>query len=60
MALLELHTAVCQMQLFSRSWADMVLREREERKSGGNGMAAGGGDRLGTTEMMDGESASEP
>lgn len=43
-----------QMQLLSRSFADIVLREREERKRGGKGMAEGGGDRLGGTEMMDG------
>lgn len=50
----------CQMQLFSRSWADMVLREWEERKRGGKGMAEGGGERLGGTEMMDGVSEREP
>lgn len=49
-----------QIQLFSRSFAEMVLREWEERKSGGKGMAVGGGDRLGGTEMMDGVSESEP
>lgn len=50
------------MQLFSRSLADIVLREWEERKRGGKGMAEaeGGGDRLGGTEMMDGVSESEP
>lgn len=40
--------------------ADIVLRELEERKRGGNGIAVGGGDRLGGTEMMDGVSESEP
>lgn len=49
-----------QMQLFSKSLADMVLIEREETKGGGKGMAEGGGDRLGGTEMMDGVSAREP
>lgn len=48
------------MQLFCRSFADMVLREREERKRGGKGMAEGGGERLGGTEMMDGVSEREP
>ena len=38
----------------------MVLREREERKRGGKGMAEGGGDRQGGTEIMDGVSESEP
>lgn len=38
----------------------MVLRECEERKRGGKGMAEGGGDKLGGTEMMDGVSESEP
>lgn len=51
-----------QMQLFSKSFADMVLIEREEtrEKRGGKGMAEGGGDRLGGTEMMDGVSEREP
>lgn len=52
-----------QMQLFSRSFADMVLKlliEREETKVGGKGMAEAGGDRLGGTEMMDGVSEREP
>lgn len=50
-----------QMQFFSKSWADMVLREeREDRKRGGKGMAEGWGDRLGGTEIMDGVSESEP
>lgn len=49
-----------QMQLFSKSFADMVLKEREETKGGGKGMAEGGGDRLGGTEMMDGVSEREP
>lgn len=49
-----------QMQLLSRSFADIVLREREETKRGGKGMAEGGGDRQGGTEMMDGVSESEP
>lgn len=48
------------MQLFSKSFADMVLIEREEMKCGGKGMATGGGDRLGGTEMMDGVSEREP
>lgn len=54
---------LCQMQLFSKSFADMVLKlliEREETKGGGKGMAEGGGDRLGGTEMMDGVSEREP
>ena len=49
-----------QMQLLSRSFADIVLREREETKRGGKGMAEGGGERQGGTEMMDGVSESEP
>lgn len=51
-----------QMQFFSKSFADMVLIEREETKGGGKGMAegGGGGDRLGGTEMMDGVSEREP
>lgn len=48
------------MQPFSRSLADIVLREWEERKRGGKSMAEGGGDRLGGTQMMDGVSESEP
>lgn len=52
---------LCQMQLFSKSFAEMVLIEREETKDGGKGMArGGGGDRLGGTEMMDGVSEREP
>ena len=38
----------------------MVLREREERKRGGKGMADGGGDRQGGTAMTDGVSDREP
>lgn len=53
-------TQACHMYLFSRSFADIVLREREERKRAGRGMADGGGDKLGGTEIMDGVSEREP
>lgn len=49
-----------QLQLLCRSLTDMVVREREDRKSGGKGMAVRGGDRLGGTEMTEGVSLSEP
>lgn len=55
-----LTTSEHQRQLFCSSLADMVLRERDERKGGGKGMAEGGGDRLGGTQMTEGVSQSEP
>lgn len=48
-----------QLQLFCRSLAEIVLRQRD-RKRGGKGVAARGGGRLGGTEMMEGVWMSDP